>query len=247
MDVSTTRSAVRALIALTAFLSLGACSSSGPGCQPGKGYSETAPTEPLRAPDGLDLPDTGDSVPVPGGPRALDGKDAEGRCLEEPPNFFAKDADEAMEGMPVAEDPGVVEGVAIAPDPSIVAAPGTISGASVLANEVAVFLAGWSDVWSRREPDAYFSYYENGYYPAGYDDSEEWQTIQRERFLIPANTEILVDSVTIETTDSGSARAEFIQRFGEAPNYRSVQKEMELTQGGAHGWSIRKERIIDVL
>jgi hypothetical protein len=46
---------------------------------------------------------------------------------------------------------------------------------------------------------------------------------------------------------SGNARAEFIQRFGEAPNYRSVRKEMELIRGGAHDWTITEERIIDVL
>ena len=232
---------------LTVLLLIGACSSSGPGCKPGKGYAKTQPSKPLRAPDGLDLPDTRESLPVPGGPRALDGRDADGRCLEEPPSFFAKDAEEAMEGMPVAEDPGVVDGVTTSPDPTIVAAPGTIEGASVLANDVAVFLAAWSRDWSFRDPDAYFSYYEDGYHPSGYDDSAEWQTTQRERFLIPANTEILVDSITVETMASGNARAEFIQRFGEAPNYRSVQKEMELIQGGAHGWTITEERIIDVL
>ncbi len=247
MNVSTTRRALQSALGLAVLLLVGACSSSGPGCKPGKAYSETQPSKPLRAPDGLDLPDTQDSLPVPGGPRALDGRDADGRCLEEPPSFFAKDAEEAMEGMPVAEDPGVVEGVATSLDPTIVAAPGTIEGASVLANDVAVFLGAWSGDWSRRDPDAYFGYYEDGYYPAGYDDAAEWQTTQRERFLIPANTEILIDSITVETMASGNARAEFIQRFGEAPNYRSVQKEMELIQGGAHGWTITKERIIDVL
>ncbi len=38
-----------------------------------------------------------------------------------------------------------------------------------------------------------------------------------------------------------------MQRFGQAPNFRSVLKEMELTEGGAAGWQIRSERILDVL
>lgn len=240
----------RALLFATGLVVLmlsGACSSTGPGCKPGKEYAETQPTEPLKVPDGLEVPDNRRGMPVPGGPRTVDGRDAEGRCLEEPPSYFAKDAEEALEGMPVAEDPGVVEGVAASPDPSIVAAPGTISGASVLANDVAVFLGAWANDWSRRDPDAYFSYYVEGYHPSGYDDAADWQTTQRERFLIPANTEILIDSITVVTMASGNALAEFVQRFGVEPNFRAVRKEMELIPGGNHGWIIREERIIDVL
>ena len=247
MALSIAQYTTRCCVGLVTVLLLGACSSSSPACKPGKVYAETNPTKPLRAPPGLELPDTDDSLPVPGGPRVLDGRDAEGRCLEDPPNFFATDSEEALEGMPVADEPGLVASDMMAPDPTTVAAPGTISGASVLANDVAVFLAAWSNDWSQRDADAYFNYYIDGYYPAGYEDVADWQTTQRERFLIPANTEILVDSIMVEPMASGNARAEFIQRFGEAPNYRSVKKEMELAPGGEHGWAIVEERIIDVM
>jgi hypothetical protein len=227
-------------------LILSGCSSAGPGCKPDKAYSETAPTKPLTVPTGMaPLETTG--APIPEGPRDTDPIDEQGRCLEEPPSFFAESADEAMEGMPVAQDPGVVAGGAATPDPEVVAAPGSIQGASILANEVAVFLAAWAQDWNRRDSGAYFTYYEPGYYPSGYDDVQDWQTTQRERFQIPAHTDVMVETIEVEPTADGMARAQFVQRFGHDPDYRSVKKEMELISGGEHGWLISTERIVDVL
>ena len=58
---------------------------------------------------------------------------------------------------------------------------------------------------------------------------------------------IELDSLQVEPMSEGGASAEFIQRFGAAPNFRSVLKELELVEGGGMGWLITSERILDVL
>ena len=104
-----------------------------------------------------------------------------------------------------------------------------------------------ANVWSDRNLEEYFTYYASDFAPAGYDSHGEWQETQRERFAIQATTEIVLDSLEVETLPSGDTKAKFVQRFGAAPNYRSVLKEMGLTSGGPRGWLITSERILDVL
>jgi hypothetical protein len=179
-------------------------------------------------------------MPLPEGPRAAVAMGPEGRCLESPPSYFAMGDGPHERGLPVSRE---VQAVAEAPG----AGSGLITGASVLTTEIAAMLQTWAAVWSERDADGYFTFYTSDFAPAGYTDHGDWQATQRERFVIPARTEIALDSLEVETQPDQSVRAKFIQRFGAAPNYRSVLKEMALLKGGPHGWLIASERILDVL
>jgi hypothetical protein len=209
-------------------------------CEPHSAYQETAPVQPLRVPEGMIPPADSGEMPLPEGPRAAVSTGPGGRCLESPPNFFAMNEGPYEEGLPVSRE---AQAVAQAPG----AGSGLITGASVLTNEVAAMLQKWAGVWSERDADGYFAFYTSDFAPAGYTDHGDWQTTQRERFVIPARTEIVLDSLEVETQPDQSVKAKFIQRFGAAPNYRSVLKEMTLLKGGPHGWLISGERILDVL
>jgi hypothetical protein len=166
----------------------------------------------------------------------------DGRCLESPPSFFAVPGEIDEPGLPVAQTIGVERSAAAAGS-----APVLISGASVLTNDVAAFLDEWATVWTSRDAEAYFQFYGPEFVPAGYDGHAQWQQTQRQRFQIQAQTQVVLDSLKVETRSDGTVAAEFVQRFGAAPNYRSVLKQMTLQKGGSRGWLIESERILDVL
>jgi hypothetical protein len=213
-----------------------------PDCDPHSGYQKTEAGEPLRAPPGLDMPEKSSSTPMPSGPRAAVVSRSDGRCLESPPSFFAVPGEADEPGLPVAQTIGVESSA-----PGGGAAPVLISGASVLTNDVAVFLDSWAKVWTARNVEEYFQFYSTDFAPAGYDGHAQWQDTQRQRFQVQAQTEIVLDSLDVETEADGTVRAEFVQRFGAAPDYRSVLKQMSLNKGGPRGWLIESERILDVL
>lgn len=240
------------VVGLAVSVGLSACSfgrgSGSSGCKDNPRYQATTVEAPLKVPSGLEVPEQAGEMPLPTGPRAAVAAGPGGECLERPPRFFAASASSAEKGLPVArESASIGDDLAPVPSGASGSAPVLISGASVLTNEVAVFLNNWANIWSDRNLEEYFTYYSPDFAPAGYSSHSEWQETQRERFAIQATTEIVLDSLEVETLPNGDAKAKFVQRFGVAPNYRSVLKEMGLTSGGPRGWRITSERILDVL
>lgn len=219
-------------------------------CRVNPAYLEATVISPLKVPDGLEEPDPARAMPVPTGPRKGVVARSDGICLERPPQYYAQPGSPNPEGLPVAQL-AMVEASPGPRDPGRAdrggSGPVLIPGASVLTNQVAQLLTDWAAVWSQRDVESYFTFYTGDFAPAGYTDHGDWQATQRERFTFPAVTLVDLDSLEVEAQPDGSAKAVFVQRFGEAPNYRSVLKEMELIEGGPAGWQIRSERILDVL
>ena len=231
-------------------LALAGCSAfktrDAPTCEPHTAYETTATEQRLRAPQGLQLPEEGALAPMPSGPRAAVVTLPDGRCLESPPSYFARPGEAVDPGLPVAQSFGVA-GRGRSGTGGAGSGPVLISGASVLTNEVAAFLNQWAEVWTSRNVEEYFQFYGPEFAPAGYADNGEWRNTQRERFVIPARTEIVLETVQVETRPDGAVQVEFVQRFGAEPNFRSVLKEMTLQKGGPRRWTIVSERILDVL
>lgn len=199
-------------------------------------YMDASVRPPLAVPQGLEVPNSRGALRIPeqgkGGQVASDPDN----CVIEPPAYFARAGEPNPDGLPIR--PSSVQGDAAAPQP----------GASRLTLEVTTFLNEWSDAWSRRDADAWLGLYGAGYAPAGYADSEEWRSEQRRRFEVPATTRVDADSVSVEPQSDGDVIARFTQHFGEAPDERSVIKELVLrpVAGGA-AWRIVREKIIEVL
>ena len=213
-----------------------------PDCDPHAEYQEIEAGKPLRVPSGLEMPEQSSSTPMPAGPRAAVDSRPDGRSLESPPSFLAEPGETDEPGLPVAQTKGDESSASGGGAPPVL-----ISGASVLTNDVAAFLDNWAKVWTARNAEEYFQFYSTDFAPAGYDGHAQWQDTQRQRFQVQAQTEIVLDSLKVETEADGTVRTEFIQRFGAAPNYRSVLKQMALSKGGPRGWLIESERILDVL
>ena len=207
-------------------------------CSPAP-YQEARAAPPLAVPDDMDRPDQRAALRVPerrgaGGRLANDPEN----CIIEPPPFYAEAGTPNPEGLPVR------------PRSAATTATGSPAPAATrLTREVTAFLNEWAAAWSQRDADTWFRFYAVDYAPAGYGGPDEWQQEQRGRFEIPASTQIDANSVAVEPRPDGNARVRFIQHFGEAPEQRSVVKELVLEPrtGERTAWRIVEERIIEVL
>ena len=220
-------------------------------CKINPAYIDATLSSPLKVPEGLAAPDPDMAMPVPQGPRQAVVKANDGICLERPPRYFAQPGAPNPDGLPVAQL-AMAEPNPLALNPGAASAGSgspnqLIPGASILTNRIAQFLVEWADVWSQRDADEYFMFYTPEFAPAGYQDHADWINTQRERFTFPASTRVDLDSLEVEIQADGNTKAVFVQQFGDAPNVRSVLKEVILVDGGPAKWQITSERILDVL
>ena len=246
-------SAKAGLIVAAAATLVAGCTGTGR-CSPHTDYMESTATAPLRAPSGLQVPDeSGSNLPVPDGPRQSVVRLPDGRCLMEPPSFYATSPASLDEDRQYAQtieldtEAFTTEVDSLMGGTGQGGGAGALVGASRLTMEVADFLSAWAETWSRRDARSWFGFYAADYRPSGYDDNADWRATQTERFSIPAVTVVVYDTLEVEAQPDGRVRAQFVQRFGEEPNTRSVLKAMMLTKGGPEGWTIVDEQILDVL
>ena len=202
-------------------------------------YQEARATPPLAVPEGMDRPDQRAALRVPE-PRAAGGRLANDpeNCIIDPPPFYVEAGAPNPEGLPVRPSSAATG-----------AAPTVAPAATRLTREVTAFLNEWTAAWNQRDADSWLRFYAADYAPAGYADPEEWRQEQRSRFEIPASTRIDANSVAVEPRPDGNARVRFIQHFGEAPEQRSVVKELVLEPRSRErtDWRILEERIVEVL
>jgi hypothetical protein len=228
-------------VLLLSLVAMAGCTAST--CRDDAVYLSSRAVDPLRMPEGIAPPPDDQSLEIPGGGAGGQGgaKDSSGRCLGEPPRYYAE-AGETDAGLPPRPGSEVPASAAAA------AGAGPLAGASRLTLDVAAFLEQWADAWNRRDADAWIEYYQTDFAPAGYGSHEDWVAAQRQRFEIPAVTEVDTDSLGVETEADGTVRARFVQRFGTPPDVRGVVKEMVLEpRPQGRGWRIASERIADIL
>ncbi len=211
-------------------------------CEGSKSYRDSAPGPGLQVPSGLDAPEDNGLMNVPGGAVSADALD---KCMESPPNYYARAGEPNAEGLPVS----AVVGSSVAVAEASGRAPDTremIPGASVLTNDVAAFVTNWAALWTARDADDWLGMYRDDFVQPGFQSHADWVATQRDRFQTPASTEVPLDTLQVEPLAGDRARAEFVQRFGSAPTFRSVKKELVLERQ-QNRWVIAQERILDVL
>lgn len=225
---------IRAFGLLAIALLLGGCVQSA--CQPGP-YLEARALPPLTVPEGMDEPQRQAALRIPDS-GAASGQLAAGSdgCVIEPPSFYAEAGDPNPEGLPIR--PGSrTEETATSAAPT-----------SRLGRDVAGFLQEWAAAWTRRDVDAWLSFYSPEFAPEGFAGPEEWREDQRRRFEMPARTRVDAESVTVEGRPDGRSTVKFTQYFGEAPDERSLVKEIVLApRVTGTRWRIVNERIVEVL
>ena len=225
---------IRAFGLLAITLLLSSCVQSA--CQPGP-YLEARTLPPLTVPEGMNVPERQAALRIPDS-GAASGQPAVGAdgCVIEPPSFYADAGDPNPEGLPIR------------PGSSTEKADASVAPASRLSRDVAGFLQEWAAAWTRRDVDAWLSFYSPEFAPEGFAGPEEWREDQRRRFEMPARTRVDAESVTVEGRPDGRSTVRFTQHFGEAPDERSLVKEIVLApRVTGTRWRIVNERIVEIL
>lgn len=101
-------------------------------------------------------------------------------------------------------------------------------------------LDSWAAHWSSKDVEGYLSWYAPSFVPANGSDRAAWESQRRERLTAPASIEVKIESLHLESVDSGRVASQFLQSYRtEAVKLRS-RKRLLWERVGAE-WKIVSE------
>lgn len=101
-------------------------------------------------------------------------------------------------------------------------------------------LEAWAAHWSAKDVEGYLSWYAPTFVPANGSDRAAWESLRRERLTAPASIEVKLESLRLESQDSGRVSSEFVQGYRtEAVKLRS--RKRLLWERVGNDWKIVSE------
>lgn len=86
-------------------------------------------------------------------------------------------------------------------------------------------LEAWAAHWSAKDVEGYLSCYAPSFVPANGSERAAWEAQRRERLTAPASIEVKLESLHLESQDSGRVSSEFLQAYKtEAVKLRSRKR-----------------------
>ena len=128
-----------------------------------------------------------------------------------------------------------------APKPPVVVAekapemPARDSNAEILKT-----VNGWAEAWSKKDANAYLSYYAREFKTPGGEARQAWEKTRRERISAPKSIEVKVDSPRVTLRGSNEASVTFRQDYRSDKLTSSNTKTLELVKADGR-WQIREE------
>src|SRR5712691_7251614 len=107
--------------------------------------------------------------------------------------------------------------------------------------EVLKALNGWAEAWSKKDANAYLSYYAGDFKTPGGEARPAWEKTRRERIAAPKSIEVKVDSPKVTLRGSNEASVTFRQDYRSDKRTSSNTKTLELVKADGH-WQIREEK-----
>src|SRR5882672_6344669 len=107
--------------------------------------------------------------------------------------------------------------------------------------EVLKAVNGWAEAWSKKDADAYLSYYAGDFKTPGGEARPAWEKTRRERIAAPKSIEVKVDSPKVTLRGSSEASVTFRQDYRSDKLTSSNTKTLELVKADGR-WQIREEK-----
>jgi len=107
--------------------------------------------------------------------------------------------------------------------------------------EVLKALNGWAEAWSKKDANAYLSYYAGDFKTPGGEARPAWEKTRRERIAAPKSIEVKVDSPKVTLRGSNAASVTFRQDYRSDKLTSSNTKTLELVKADGR-WQIREEK-----
>jgi len=107
--------------------------------------------------------------------------------------------------------------------------------------EVLKAVDGWAEAWSKKDANAYLSYYAGDFKTPGGEARPAWEKTRRERIAAPKSIEVKVDSPKVTLRGSNEASVTFRQDYRSDKLTSSNTKTLELVKADGR-WQIREEK-----
>src|SRR5882672_5071605 len=107
--------------------------------------------------------------------------------------------------------------------------------------EVLKAVKGWAEAWSKKDAEAYLSYYAGDFKTPGGEARPAWEKTRRERIAAPKSIEVKVDSPKVTLRGSNEASVTFRQNYRSDKLTSSNTKTLELVKADGR-WQIREEK-----
>ena len=107
--------------------------------------------------------------------------------------------------------------------------------------EVLKAVNGWAEAWSKKDANAYLSYYAGDFKTPGGEARPAWEKTRRERIAAPKSIEVKVDSPKVTLRGSNEASVTFRQDYRSDKLTSSNTKTLELVMADGR-WQIREEK-----
>lgn len=161
-----------------------------------------------------------------GGPTAVAGKEP-----AKPPVAVAQ---KSPEKPPVAAEKPVA-----APEKPAPAAekPAANAGAEVLKA-----LNGWAQAWSKKDVDAYLSYYARDFKTPKGEPRDQWEKERRARISAPKSIAVEIGSPKVTLDGPGQARVSFRQTYRSDVFKGTSSKTVLMVKGADGRWQIQQEK-----
>ena len=99
----------------------------------------------------------------------------------------------------------------------------------------------WAEAWSKKDANAYLSYYAGDFKTPGGEARPAWEKTRRERIAAPKSIEVKVDSPKVTLRGSNEASVTFRQDYRSDKLTSSNTKTLELVKADGR-WQIREEK-----
>jgi tetratricopeptide (TPR) repeat protein len=107
--------------------------------------------------------------------------------------------------------------------------------------EVLKAVNGWAEAWSKKDANAYLSYYAGDFKPPGGEARPAWEKARRERIAAPKSIAVEVDSPKVTLRGNNEASVTFRQNYRSDKLTSSNTKTLELVKADGR-WQIREEK-----
>ena len=156
-----------------------------------------------------------------------------------PPLVVAQKAPAAAE-TPAAEKPAAPKP---APEKPAAAAPKPAAEkpAAEPNAEVVAALNGWAQAWSKKDADAYISYYAKDFKTPGGESRADWERTRRSRIAAPKSIAVEIGSPKVAMTGANQATVTFRQAYRSDVLKTTSTKTLVMVKSDGR-WQIQQER-----
>jgi len=129
--------------------------------------------------------------------------------------------------------------VAVAPKEP--ARPAPEKPAADASSEVLKTVNAWAEAWSKKDADAYLSYYAKDFKTPGGEDRASWERTRRSRITAPKSISVNLASPKVTMQGADRATVQFRQNYKSDVLKSSSNKTLVMVKSG-EGWKIVEEK-----